>query len=515
MLDPGASPDIAHLIADASKDAKSFADTVEHFGVDSPLVAGAIDLGLPFNSAAATSPVALEELEKYRARVAISAYGCGWMDNTTILTATTLMSDSGPDAMTPLTIWDLVTFFKAVASYERIYHHEHPGVDDDMINRALGENVFTSVPLPLEAENDTSLLPDPWVGPHRFIWDTWEDAYGWLKRLSTRAGTQTLDGVQLAAVRNAWRHALDDPDLTTDELVNWKDASTRWQSPSDELLRQIADATDVADTNIYIDPTPAARELAKRQAAAGMKPTGRRGELLTDLNLRAYVNQRLADFFELPYVCGIARVPFRQHLYDRAVAVQHQLTTLELVDANYEQLAANACLQLPVFLAIAIRQASKPDDLWTELGALRREAAAYRRVRIYLDEALGRGDLKEAEKLAKALSTSVDNVLKVAGEAVAAGGLAGISRISQGDVTGVASGVAAFQAAGQKLLDSSIIDRLRWRLLKPHLLWINNTMDEARTITEALPDLGKIWKIPEYEREAFIDRFRATGALHA
>jgi len=476
---------------------KAFADTVEHFGVDSPVVTAAIDLGLPFNSAAAMSPVGLEELEKYRASVAISAHGCGWMDNTTILTATTLMSDSGLEAMTPLTIWDLVTFFKSVASFERIYHHEHPGVDDDMINRVFGENVLTPVPLPFKAANDTSPLPDKWVGPHRFMWDTWEAAHGWLKRLARRAGTQTLDGLQLVAVRDAWRHALDDPDLTTDEIVNWKDASTRWRSPSDALLRQIADATDVADTNVYIDPTPAFRELAKQQAAAGMKPTGRRGELLTDLNLRAYVNQRLADFFELPYVCGVARVPFRRHLYDRAVAVQHQLTTLELVDGSYDQLAANARLQLPVFLAIAIRQASKPDDLWTGLGALRREAAAYRRVRIYLDEALGRGDLKEAEKLAKALSTSVDNVLKVAGEAVAAGGLASINRISQGDITGVASAIAAFQAAGQKLLDSSIIDRLRWRLLKPHLLWINNTMDEARTITEALPGLEKIWKIPE------------------
>jgi hypothetical protein len=515
MLDPGASPDIAQLIADASADAQPFADTVERFGVDSPVVAGVIDLGLPFSSAAATSSVALEELEKYRARVTDSAHGCGWMDNTTILTATTLMSDGGLDAMTPLTIWDLVTFFKAVASFERIYHHEHPGVDDYTINRALGGNVLTPVPLPLAGGNRASPLPEKWVGSHRVMCDTWEGAYGWLKRLSARAGTQTLDGVQLVAVRNAWRYALGDPDLTTDEIVNWQDASTRWQSPSDQLLRQIADATDVDDTNQYIDPTPAFREIAERKIAAGMKPTRRRGELLTDLNLRAYVNQRLADFFELPYVCGVARVPFRRHLYDRAVAVQHHLTTLELVDASYEQLAANTRLQLPVFLAIAIRQASKPSDLWAGLTTLRRDAAAYRRVRIDLDEALGRGDLKEAEKLAKALSSSVESVLKVAGKAVAAGGLAAVNSISQGDPTGIASGIAAFQAAGQKLLDSSSIDRLRWRLLKPHLLWINNTMDEARTITEALPNLEKIWKIPERERDAFIERFRAMDALQA
>jgi hypothetical protein len=513
MLDPGASPDIARLIADASDNAQQFANTVEHFGADSSVVGGVLDLGLPFNSAAITSPLALEEVQKYRARVATSANGCGWMDNTTILTATTLMSDTGRDAMTPLTIWDLVTFFRAIVSYGCIYHHEHPGVDDDKINRALGETVLTSVPLPLDAQKGTSPLSDGWVGPHHFMWDTWEDAYGWLKRLSARAGTQTLDGVQLVAVRNAWRYALDDPHLTTDEIVNWEDASTRWQSPSDELMRQIADATDVADTNVYVDPTPSMRELAKQQAIAGVKQTGRRGELLTDLNLRAYVNQRLADFFELPYVCGVARVPFRRHLYDQAVAVQHQLSTIELVDGSYEQLAANARLRLPVFLAIAIRQASKPDDLWAGLGTLRSDGAAYRRVRINLDEALGRGNLKEAEKLAKALSTSVDNVLKIAGEAVVAGGVAGISGIAQGDVVGVASGVAALQAAGKKLLDSSVVDRLRWRLLKPHLLWINNIMDEARTITEALPDLERIWKVPEREREAFVERFKAMGAL--
>src|ERR1051326_8423207 len=103
-----------------------------------------------------------------------------WMDNTTIVTACALMSEEGPKVMTPLTVWDVVTFVRAVVCYERIYHHEHPDIDEARVNQLLGGDVFKSVPLPTRAIEDGRLLPDPWDGAHRFMCETWEQSFVWL-----------------------------------------------------------------------------------------------------------------------------------------------------------------------------------------------------------------------------------------------------------------------------------------------------------------------------------------------
>ena len=113
------------------------------------------------------------------------------------------------------------------------------------------------------------------------------------------------------------------------------------------------------------------------------------------------------------------------------------------------------------------------------------------------------------------MTTDVDSVLNVAGRAVAASGLAAVEELAKGDVTGIATGVAAAEAAGRGLLESSVVDRLMWRLRRPYLLWINDVMDEARCITEAMPDVARIWRIPERERSIFAARFRAMGALQS
>jgi hypothetical protein len=509
MHDPGASRDIRELVTRALGAAGAYADSVRELGADSPRTLAEVELGIPLSSAAVGSPEALEQMRRYKEFVRLFADGCGWMDNTTILTAATLMSEHGEQALTPLTVWDLVTFLRAILSYERIYHHEHPGIDDQAINARLGEDVLRPVPLPVQEGVDSGF-----VGPSRMMWEVWEAGYGWLRRLAERANTQTLDGAQLVAVRDAWSRALADPQLDVEQLVDWRDASLRWQSPSDEFLRQLADATDVTATRLWIDARPGSKRMDERRAEVGLPPGEQRAALLTDLNLRAHINQQLADFFELPYVSGLARVPFRRHLYDRARAVDDRLATLEVIDDSYARLSQKATLRVPVFLALALRQARKPEDLWAAAAQLRGDAGAYRRIRVWLDEALAREDLNEAEQAAAALSTSIDNVLAVAGAAVAAAGGAALTKVATGDVTGVSAGLAAVEAARKRLVDSSVITRLKWRLLRPHLLWMNNIMDEARAITEALPDAARVWQIPEMQQQAFATRFQAMAALH-
>ena len=281
------------------------------------------------------------------------------------------------------------------------------------------------------------------------------------------------------------------------------------------MLRDLVDATHVSANYIYIDPSPEYQAQARRREELGLRPTDRLSSLLTDLNIRAYVNQQLADFLGLPYVSAAARVPFRKHLYERAVAVQRQLQAVDLIDARYAEVVGDVQLRLPVFLALAIREAERPADLWAALAKLRQQAKPYRAVRKELDAALARRDLEQAKSVAKALSTEVDNIFAVAGDAVARAGWAVVGEVAKGDVTDIATGVAAVEAASRRLLSSSVVDRIIWRLRRPHLLWLNNVMDEAKHIAEALPDAARIWRIPEREQARFALRFSKMGELQA
>jgi hypothetical protein len=511
VFDPGSAATIDELVSSAALDAQPMADTVRALGEESPAVRAFLTYGLRFSSGACHTEKALEDIESYF-RAVSERDGAAWMDNTTIVTAVTLMSESGPDWMTPLTVWDLVTFSRATTCFERIYHHRHPDVDDDVINARLGADVLKPVLLPVRAQAEDSPLPETWDGAHRFMCELWFDAFGWLKRLSDRAGTSTLDGQDLAALRLAWSRALGRDDLEVKDLVNWDDVRHRWTSPSNQLLREMAAATSVEDTFLFVDPSDKSPARFTKPGAPDFKRE-QLGVLLSDLNLRSFVNQRLADFFQLPYLCAAARVPFRKHLYDRAVAVQQRLTAVEVIDDRYAELAEGVKLRLPVFLALAVREAVSPEAVWDRLADLRQRAKSFRARRIELDAALARNDLQEVARVAKALHTDVDNVLEIAGQATVAAGAAIVEEIAKGDSIGVASGVAAVEAASGQLLSSSVADRVLWRLRRPHLLWMNDLIDQAKHITEALPDFARLWRIPENRTGVFASRFAGMAEL--
>lgn len=516
MIDPGGSRSISDLVRDAVAESQLAAASMRHFGEDSPRVLAYAEHGVPWSWAVAPSLSALDDLRGYAAYVD-HRHGAAWMDNTTLVTADVLLSEAGRAAMTPLTVWDLVTFCRAVVCYERIYHHSHPGVDDDRINGLLGSDVLHPVPLPTRPTAEGSLLPDSWDGAHRFLCDLWKHAHNRIGYLREQAGTPTLDGDELAALRAAWAHALQRDDLDVDDLVNASDASTRWVSPSNQMLAAIADITGIDDTSMYVDPTERFRRLGTFTRVPGQPnwPRQRLGELLTDLNLRTYINQGLADFFELPYAAAVARMPFRKYLYDRAVSVQHQLYSVDVLENRYTELAEGVRLRLPIFVAVALIGARVPSDLWENLAQQRKRAIRFRARRIELDAALGRQDRKEVLRVSEALHTDVGSLHGVLGRAVTESVLTVVEDVAKGDVHAVATGVAAAKAACERLVSSSLVDRLLWRLRHPHLLYLNNIIDEAQQLTEALPDFSRIWKIPEREQPRFAARFSVMAGLRS
>lgn len=481
---------------------------------DEPAMVGYAEYGVPWRNAACQSKSGLEDVSRYRDLVA-QPQCSAWMDNTTLVTAQVLMSPAGPEAMTPLTVWDLATFVRACVSYERVYHHEHPSLDDDRINGIFGDEFLVQVPLPLRSVPPGHILPDPWDGAHRFMCDVWDDAHSWIRRLHGAVGTEGLDGKQIMAITQSWRAALQRPELSPQELVDFEELDHRWGSPSNQLLVDTVNITDVDDTRIYLDPTEGFQALAQRGRELGLhdKSIERRSDVLSDLNLRAYVNQRVAEFFALPYASAAGRIPFRKHLYDRSIRVQQQLTVANVIDSRYGELSLAAHLRLPVFLALVMQDSERPENLWTALASLREKAASFRAHRTELDQELERGNLKEARKIGKALHTSIDGLLAVAGKAVSGASTVVLEEVSKGDLPGVAMGISAAVAATKNVLKSSFADRLIWRLRRPHLLWINDIVDQAERLTEAMPDFARIWGIPPNRQAVFAQRFRGFAQL--
>jgi hypothetical protein len=123
--------------------------------------------------------------------------------------------------------------------------------------------------------------------------------------------------------------------------------------------------------------------------------------------------------------------------------------------------------------------------------------------------------LREAARVAKALRTDAENVLAIVGRATAAAAGAVVQEVAKGDVIGIATGIAAIEAASSQLLSSTAKDRALWRLRRPDLLWLNDIADEAKGITETLPDFARIWRIPKNRQDVFGTRFAAMAQLQS
>lgn len=499
---PGGATTVDQLLEESAADAQPIAATFDVLA-DHPKVEAYLQYGVPFSTGAIGTPAALKDVGDYRALVR-DPHGAAWMDNTTIVTATELMSDHGPEIMTPLTIWDLATFGRAVTCYDRVYHHAHPQVDDAAINLLLGDQVVIPVPLAYEAIEQRGA---PSAGAHRLMTELWDDAYRWLRSLANRQGTDTLDGQCLEEIRQAWQRALGAETLNAADLVDYREVNARWQSPSDSLLDQTADVTSTSETRLYIDSRPRNNEVDERNRQR------RRSELLSDLNIRAHVNQRLADFFEIPYVCAAARVPFRRFLYNRAVAVRDRLPSIQLLDQRYAELSEKVSVRLPVLLAVALTESLEPVDVWLGFAELRSKSRSFREKRVELDAALSRRDLEEVARVAKALTMSTGSVSSALGEMTAKAGTAIVPELAKGNLDQVALGVAAGEAAVRSLVSSSIAQRILWRLRRPHLLWLNDQAAEARRLTESLPQIARLWQLPEREEALFARRFDAMTQL--
>lgn len=267
------------------------------------------------------------------------------------------------------------------------------------------------------------------------------------------------------------------------------------------------DITGVSDLKTYVDPDDRQRADAARRIDLGMPDhrRERRIALLSDLTLHAYINQALAEFFQLPYAASASRVPFRKYLYDQEVKFQRELVAVGLLEAGYNDITESSQLRLPVFLAIALRNARRPPDLWEQLAVQRQQARAFRKGRTELEAALERRDMKEAKAASRAMNTDVESLLEIARSITSSTAQTVATQAAQGNLDIVALSASAASAALQGLVSTSLAKRILWRLTKPSLLFLNNVVDESTHLTEALPAAARLWGISPLERERFFD----------
>jgi hypothetical protein len=86
---------------------------------DDPRVRAFAEFGLPPDSELATEG-GLRSLHEWRDGLHIPA-NSAFLDGTLLMTVAALLGPDGPDALTPVTLWELTTFIDALVCFDRLY----------------------------------------------------------------------------------------------------------------------------------------------------------------------------------------------------------------------------------------------------------------------------------------------------------------------------------------------------------------------------------------------------------
>ena len=168
-------------------------------------------------------------------------------------------------------------------------------------------------------------------------------------------------------------------------------------------------------------------------------------------------------------------------------------------------------LPMPVLASIALRQASTPADILSEIAQLRARSTALRRHRAEYERALRDGDNKLLGRLRKAV----------------AGAAAGPVRTLAGPVTLAAAGTLAAAASPTTGLTLALIGVLTGignlttehreamvsRLRRPASWFLTSTADTARGIVSDRGDIVRLWRLDDDEADWLGTRLAALDHI--
>jgi hypothetical protein len=515
---------VADLVARAKQNAADIAPILK---IDSPAVEAYVSASVPYTSNVVRTAADLADVTGWL-KLPGQPRNNALIDTTTIVTLTGLLAGKN-ELLTPLTLWDLSRAVTAMVCYNHLFHFENAEVDDESINRELGENVFCALPLPEAGD-----AVDP-PGVRGLFKNALDQSNAWMRRLFENAGQGTVEGKGVQEFIWQWSMILGKT-LSASDVINRGDSSDySWTSHGEGMLTQLWHASRTTSRNF--DPVVARGEALQSVGAAQAAAENRKSlhSMITECNSRSYVNQCLASHLQLPYVANTARLPFRSLFYNLPLAVTQELPSILEADKTYAARAAHAKLLrgdplvLPVFLALALNDAEHPPDVWGAVAELRSKAARFRERRAELDHAVDVGDDVKMKELRVAIGTEAANLTKTLGAVAGAAGKATITSLAAHPVAHgsghpapwLLTGLSAAIASAQKLIPKQTARRLIWRLCRPELRFLSDITMDSRAVMDSLPNVQRLWglagaDVGEYARrlEGFRDptTVKKTGA---
>lgn len=512
------SGDIHRLIGRAWSAKRATADP------DDPLVRGFADFGLPSSSPLARDSQ-LSNLKAWRRDLHIAA-NSAFVDGTLLLTVEALLGDDGPNALTPVTLWELTAFIDALLCFDRLYCIANPVIDVSRFNRRLGEDVLT-------------VIPDPDYGMlRRLAADRARSGLSDIKKLRAQTGPEDVYKNEKQAVVDAWRTVLGE-DFPGEGLFNMSGIDTRLarmrapaatagsgpatsvlgavtpgSAPDPGLLAAMIDGPTTASgegpvnsrawqLRVIIEATRVPQPSA---SSTGRPPLKARKQLAATATYRTYVNQGIATALGLPYMPGTLRMPFRRQFINRASDIQDELVTVAQADKKFAQQQPDSQLILPFFTAALLRQAITREDIWSQMAHMREQSVSFRQKRADLDRILEDSHVsREAQRVLKAIGDDALRLRDVAGAAQQAASTAiGVVAATPAAPLVTAGLSVAVNAASGLNRDGSWT-RIWRRLFQRHLYFLAQTNSQAIELTNALPKIEKLWEMPKIG--GYLDHF--------
>jgi hypothetical protein len=236
---------------------------------------------------------------------------------------------------------------------------------------------------------------------------------------------------------------------------------------------------------------------------------------ISESNHRSYFNLRLSFLLGIPYVSSATRLPFRSQLYRNASFAHHQLLLQREIDHYADRRAYHVpdrpAMSLPAFAAIALDRASSLSDVLSQIAELRSDAAALRRRRAALEEALRLKDNKTAQRLRRAIDGDVialgRELTGPALTAVSASLAAAASPTTSLTVSlvGIASMIGAMSPERREAIVR--------RLMRPSEWFLTSTSDTARSIADIREQVRRLWSLTDTDTDWIIARMHALSKL--
>ncbi|MEV8317719.1 hypothetical protein AB0Q95_26465 [Streptomyces sp. NPDC059900] len=472
--DPLAARTPGELLDSCRASAEQVAGRVAQWDSADPAVRSAVDAGAHRLDGA--TPADLRALADWRpSAVRNSVY----MDATTVGIAERLLAGDRR-WLTPLSLWDLAAFADRVVMSERIYYAGEDLVPAARLNQLLGEDVFVSLPhLSRARDSAAARLYEQSLDTYRTLISPLVHQY------EMPGGTYWADAVREVAA--AWTLVTGRPVRPGEALAACE--AQGWFTPKLTLLR-----------DPYCDDLPS---LADGYCAP----------VLGDVTYRAHASQSFANLLGLPYAPATARMPFRHYFCERGWDLEDQLLTADAASRAYRELAGEQDLVLPVFLAVALSEARRIEDVWPRLAELRTRARRFRRHRQDLDEALSLGEASETSRqLLMAVRSEAVGLTEVCGHGFSLVAKI-VGRLTRATPAQLPEEIATLMGIASAEVPADLRRRLWWQCFRPELRFLIQVRSQSREMTDAMPKIGRLWGLPQGRAKGFRERFEQLGRL--